>query len=185
MRNLDLALIGNGRIGALLDADASIVWALLPALRRRREVLRVAGRCHGTQRQLAFGRSNWSMVCALNSSTSLIPRCWYTRLHDRDGGIVELTDCVPRFYQHGRLYQPMTIVRSVRRIAGNPRVIVRCVRATATGATNRSATTGKQPHALRRFGPDAAVHDRRVADCDHRGAPILCRRYGDDGARCG
>ncbi len=30
MRNLDLALIGNGRIGALLDADASIVWCCFP-----------------------------------------------------------------------------------------------------------------------------------------------------------
>ena len=34
MTSLDLGLIGNGTIGALLDPLGDIVWACFPALRR-------------------------------------------------------------------------------------------------------------------------------------------------------
>ncbi len=39
----------------------------------------------------------------------------------RSGCVVEITDCVPRFRQHGRVFQPVTLVRRVRRLAGSPR----------------------------------------------------------------
>ena len=48
-----------------------------------------------------------------------------TRLYDRHGGGVEITDCAPRFIQHGRLFHPMTLVRRVRPLGGTPRIVVR------------------------------------------------------------
>jgi GH15 family glucan-1,4-alpha-glucosidase len=49
-----------------------------------------------------------------------------TRLFDARGGSLELLDFAPRFTQHGRPFRPLTLVRRIRPLAGNPRIVVRC-----------------------------------------------------------
>ncbi len=48
-----------------------------------------------------------------------------TRLFDRDGGAIEVTDFAPRFKQFGRMFRPVTLVRHIRPIAGSPRIRIR------------------------------------------------------------
>ena len=55
---------------------------------------------------------------------------------------IEITDCVPRFLRHGRLHQPTTIVRRVRRLAGSPRIGVRLRPVFEYGRTSPEITTG-------------------------------------------
>ena len=140
---LDLGLVGNGTIAALVDPVGVIVWACVPrvdgdpafcSLLRERDdkdpdafgffSIELAGFAHAEQRYL---RNTPVLV---------------TRLFDAEGGCVEITDFAPRFKQFGRVFCPLMIVRQVRRIAGAPRIIVRVRPAAEAGGVRRSATFG-------------------------------------------
>ncbi len=124
MRNLDLALVGNGRIAALLDNEGTIVWGCFPRFDGDAKFCALLANSTGSE---AHGMWSIDVVDRASVEQQYVTNTpvLTTRLHDRTGGIVEITDCVPRFHLHGRLFQPMTIVRAIRRIAGNPRVVVK------------------------------------------------------------
>jgi GH15 family glucan-1,4-alpha-glucosidase len=141
VRNLDLALIGNGRIGALVDANATIVWGCFPRFDGDPTFCALLDTAADDAVEGQWGielvdgeRAKQQYV----TNTAVVT----TRLYDRTGGIVEVTDCVPRFHQHGRLFQPMTVVRTLRRIAGNPRVVVRLRPSEGYGRPRPERTTG-------------------------------------------
>ena len=154
MRSLDLALIGNGRIGALVDADASIVWVCFPRFDGDPVFCALLDR--GAPGDV---RGIWSVELvdgaestqAYADNTAVV----VTRLTDSAGGVVEITDCAPRFELHGRLHQPTTIVRRIRRLAGSPRVVVRVRPMFAYGRTDPVVTTGS--HHIRYVGPELTL----------------------------
>src|SRR5690606_30577654 len=47
-----------------------------------------------------------------------------TRLEAEDGSAVEIVDFCPRFERSGRMYRPVAFVRTVRPVAGTPRMKV-------------------------------------------------------------
>ena len=65
-----------------------------------------------------------------------------TRLFDRDGASVEITDVMPRFHQHGRVFSPMMLVRRVTRTAGSPRIRISLRPAEQYGTRSAAATSG-------------------------------------------
>jgi GH15 family glucan-1,4-alpha-glucosidase len=65
-----------------------------------------------------------------------------TRLYDRHGGAVEVTDFAPRFGQYGRLFRPMMLVRRLRRLGGSPRLMLRLRPACDDGAARPATTRG-------------------------------------------
>ena len=154
MRTLDLALIGNGRIGALVAADATIAWSCFPRFDGDPVFCALLDTAPP-----ASARGLWSIELvdgiateqAYAENTAVL----FTLLTDRAGGVLEITDCVPRFQVHGRLHQPTTIVRRLRRVAGSPRVVVRLRPAFAWGRTVAAVTTGS--HHVRYVGPDFAL----------------------------
>ena len=149
--DLDLALIGNSRIGALLDSPGADCAYYSPGLTRATaSSMRLTdGADRSTE---GSGRSISDRFLSTSGSVLQAVQVLTTRLHDNSGGIVELTDCVPRFQQHGRLFQPTTIVRSLRRIAGNPQVVVRVHPGDAYGRTRPQRTVGS--HHIRYVGTD-------------------------------
>lgn len=154
MQSLDLALIGNGRIGALIDADATIVWGCFP--RFDGDPVFCALLDTAAPRD---ARGLWSIEVvdcvsatqAYADNTAVL----VTRLTDTTGGVVEITDCAPRFVHHGRLHQPMTIARRLRRLAGSPRVVVRLRPAFQYARAQPVTTTGS--HHVRYVGPDLTL----------------------------
>jgi GH15 family glucan-1,4-alpha-glucosidase len=152
--SLDLALIGNGRIGALVNADASIVWGCFPAFDGDPVFCSLLDTAPP-----ASARGLWSIDVverveasqAYTDNTAVL----VTRLTDSTGGVVEITDCAPRFLRHGRLHQPTTIVRRVRRLAGSPRVIVRLRPMFEHGRTQPAITMGS--HHVRYVSDDLAL----------------------------
>ena len=125
-RNLDLALIGNGAIGLLVDSTGRRRVGLLSALRRRRDVLRAARR----RAAAATERGIYAVEIIDHDARRAVVSSRTRRSSSRDcstgaGGAIEITDCVPRFMQHGRVFHPMAHVRVVRRLAGSPRIRVR------------------------------------------------------------
>src|SRR5206468_2265698 len=78
-----------------------------------------------------------------------------TRLYDRAGGGVEITDFAPRFRHHGRMFCPMMLVRHVRRMAGNPRIRVRVRPARDYGRRRADITCGSNH--IRYVGSELAL----------------------------
>jgi GH15 family glucan-1,4-alpha-glucosidase len=121
---LDLALIGNGRLAMLVDAEGAIVWGCFPqidgdpvfsALLDTAPADDFRGRYVVGLADLARVEQHYLRNTAVLS----------TRLTDRNGGSVDIIDCLPKFSQHSRLFQPMLHVRQVKRVAGTPRITIR------------------------------------------------------------
>jgi GH15 family glucan-1,4-alpha-glucosidase len=138
MNNLDLALIGNCTIGALVDARANVVWSCFPRfdgdpvfcslLRSSDDYGFFAAElsdCERTEQQY------------LENTAILV-----TRLYDRHGGAIEITDFAPRFGQYGRMFLPMMLVRQIRRLSGSPRITLRARPACDNGAGRPEITWG-------------------------------------------
>jgi GH15 family glucan-1,4-alpha-glucosidase len=141
VNSLDLALIGNCTIGALVDRNAQIVWTCLPrfdgdavfcSLLREPEA---ADDCGFFSIDLAdFERAEQHY---LENTAVLV-----TRLYDQHGGCVEVTDFAPRFGQYGRMFRPMMLVRRLQRLVGSPRLSIRLRPACDYGAGRPNITCG-------------------------------------------
>jgi GH15 family glucan-1,4-alpha-glucosidase len=154
MRTLDLAIVGNGAIGLLVDPAAAIVWGCFPRLDSDATFCALLDDAKpGAERGIFaidlvdMARSEQSY--ATNSAVLV------TRLFDNAGGTVEITDCVPRFLHNGRIFHPMMLVRRIRRIAGSPRITIRLRPAVAYGSEVPVVTSGSSH--LRFVMPDVTL----------------------------
>jgi GH15 family glucan-1,4-alpha-glucosidase len=135
MTSLDLALVGNGTIGALIDPSGEIVWGCFP---------RFDG--DPTFCSLLGGSGSFAIELAdvTRREQEYLPNTpiLVTRLFDSTGGAVEISDFAPRFRQFGRLFCPMMLVRRIKRIGGNPRVRIRLRPTHGYGGARRTTTCG-------------------------------------------
>ena len=142
MSGLDLALIGNSSVAALLDARARIVWSCLPRFDSDPAFCALLRTEDGSEDRAGlfevdladFERSEQAYI----AHTPILR----TRLYDRHGGAVEITDFAPRFKQFGRLFCPVMLMRQIRPIAGSPRVRVRIRPLCEYGARRPAMTWG-------------------------------------------
>jgi GH15 family glucan-1,4-alpha-glucosidase len=140
-RNLDLAVIGNCEIAALIDADATIVFACLPRL-------------DGDPVFCALLDSGPSPDESGVFAVDLLDRVERTRRYVRNTAVVETTladaqgnrlrvvDFCPRFRARGRTFRPMAIVRMLEPLDGRPVVRVRVRPRFEHGATTPRVTRG-------------------------------------------
>jgi GH15 family glucan-1,4-alpha-glucosidase len=119
--NLDLALIGNCAVSALVDKRAAIVWCCAPRFDGDPIFHSLLGNAAGTQQDgvfsvelEGFARSEQ----AYDPSTAVVR----TRLFDAAGEGIEIVDFCPRFLNRDRSFRPAQIVRRVRPLVGHPRV---------------------------------------------------------------
>ncbi len=151
MRNLDLALVGNGRIGLLIDASGTVVWGCFP---RFDGDATFCALLDDKPDESVAGQFAIELLDAAATEQAYLPNSAVltTRLTDKNGGVVEITDCAPRFIHHERLFQPVTLVRRLQRVAGSPRIVVR-LRPTFEYGRSRPAVTMGSNH-LRYVGPE-------------------------------
>jgi GH15 family glucan-1,4-alpha-glucosidase len=119
--SLDLALIGNCAIGALVDRRGTVVWCCMP---------RFDGDpvFHALLDPPSLQASDGCMMVELehlvrveqayDHGTAIVR----TRLFDADGQGIEVADFAPRFHHRDRIFRPAQLVRRVRPLAGHPRV---------------------------------------------------------------
>jgi GH15 family glucan-1,4-alpha-glucosidase len=140
-RSLDLAPVGNGRIGWLVDARGTVVWGCWPRFDADPTFCALLDDAPD-----ATARGLWSIELAdlARVDQAYLPNTALlsTRLVDRAGGTIEIVDCAPRFRRHDRLYAPPQFVRRVSRLAGAPRVTVRLRPASDWGAERPALTMG-------------------------------------------
>jgi len=141
MSGLDLASTGNAAVSTLIDAQGRIVWACLPrpdgdalfcALLRGNEGAADLG-CFAVELE-GLARTEQHYI----ANTPVL----VTRLIDSGGGAVEITDFAPRFRQHGRLFAPSQLVRTVTPVSGSPRIRIRLRPATGYGRAPAARVAG-------------------------------------------
>ena len=118
--SLNLGVIGNCAYSALVDDKATIVWSCLP----RFDGDPVFNSLLDPSEQGSF----WAIELEdferseqrYEPNTAILR----TRLHDRQGQSVEITDFAPRFFNRGRTFRPLTLVRRLTVLSGSPRIRV-------------------------------------------------------------
>jgi GH15 family glucan-1,4-alpha-glucosidase len=118
---LDLAIIGNCRIAALVNPTGRIVWWCFPRFDSDPVFSRLLagdeekGFCDVVLDDLA--KSHASYV----RNTPIV----VTELEDKHGGRIRITDFAPRFSMFERIFRSPQIVRRIEPLAGLPRIQIR------------------------------------------------------------
>ncbi|MEE4199626.1 glycoside hydrolase family 15 protein [Erythrobacter sp.] len=140
--SLELWPIGNCQISGLIDESGALVWGCVP---------RVDGDpvfsalLNDGQRDAGIWRFELEgQVSARQSYIRNTPNL-VTTLEAGDGSAVEILDFCPRFERSGRMYRPVSYVRIVRPIAGNPRIRV-VLRPTSNYGASVAETTNGTNH---------------------------------------
>ena len=121
-QDLNLAVIGNCQIAALIDPGGAIIWACLPRLdgdpvfsallnpvgdaERGAFAITLQGAAYSRQRYLR--------------NTAIVET-----IHEGDHATVKVTDFCPRFRSRDRMHRPAMIVRIVEPVVGRPVICVR------------------------------------------------------------
>jgi GH15 family glucan-1,4-alpha-glucosidase len=120
-QGLDLAVVGNGRIAALIDPRARVVWWCFPRFDSDPVFCRLlAGNEEKGLTDVVldgFVRSHSEYV-----RNSAIVR---TTLTDMNGATVQVTDFAPRFRNFGRMTKPPQLIRIIEPLSGMPRISIR------------------------------------------------------------
>lgn len=138
MTDLDLALIGNCAFAALVDRRARVVWACVPRIDGDPIFCSLLDEdADAGFFEIAIEGFARAEQCYEKNSAILV-----TRLHDANGGIVEVVDFAPRFRQYDRVFRPISMVRRLRPVAGDPRVVVRIRPRAGYGGARPAVTQG-------------------------------------------
>ena len=124
LRNLDLAVIGNCEVAALIDADATIVYCCLPRLDGDAVFSALIDGDPSPDERGVFAIDLLDCVEKKQRYVRNTP-ILETVLGDAQGNRLRIVDFCPRFRARGRTYRPMTIVRLVEPLGGRPVVRVR------------------------------------------------------------
>ena len=152
--NLDLGLIGNCTISALIDAQARMVWCCMPRFDSDPVFHALLDSADGIGDEGSFQiqlEGCQTSEQAYDENTAILR----TRLFDGRGGAVEVTDFAPRFFRHERPFRPMQLVRRVRAIQGTPRIRIVLRPRADWGRTTPSRTRGSNH--LRFVTPERTV----------------------------
>jgi GH15 family glucan-1,4-alpha-glucosidase len=161
--NLNIGIIGNCGIAALIDKQASIVWCCLP----RFDKDPVFHSLLGSPKE-APGEGTFSVVMddLVSSEQAYIPNTALlkTTLHGRSGS-VQVIDFVPRFYWRERIFRPQMIVRRILPLSGSPRIRIRVKPRFEYGSMTPAMTFGSNH--VRYSGPSFAIRLTTDAPIDY------------------
>ncbi|MGE4280938.1 MAG: glycoside hydrolase family 15 protein [Magnetospirillum sp.] len=139
MSSLELGIIGNCTIAALVDSKASIVWNCFPRLDGDAVFQSLVNGNDGID-----GEFSVSLVDQVHTEQEYLPNSAILRtvLSDRHGGLVEVVDFCPRFALYERIYRPPMIVRRILPLKGRPRLRIRLRPRFGNGALMPQITRG-------------------------------------------
>jgi GH15 family glucan-1,4-alpha-glucosidase len=118
--SLELGVIGNGSVAALIDGRGRIVWCCLPRFDADASFCALLSpTTEGGDWAIELEDLERTEQFYLANTAVLV-----TRLFDHHGGAIEITDSAPRHRANGRLYHPVMLARRVAPISGSPRIRV-------------------------------------------------------------
>jgi GH15 family glucan-1,4-alpha-glucosidase len=151
MASLDLGIVGNCTISALIDRQGTIVWSCFP----RFDGDALFCRLLDSDGDRGFYAVELGDLVEIEQKYLPNTAVLVTRLADRTGGGVEITDFAPRFLQFGRIFRPTTLMRILRPFGETPRVRIRLRPMFHYGARRPEITRGSNH--IRYVGPDVSV----------------------------
>jgi GH15 family glucan-1,4-alpha-glucosidase len=163
MGNLDLGLIGNCGIGALVDKRARIVWCCLPRFDGDPIFHQLLGSKTGNPDDGAFSIE----LADIRASDQFYVRntaILKTILHGESGSI-EVTDYIPRFYMRNRPFRPQTLVRRISIKEGRPRIRIKLRPRFGYGQAVPSLTSGSNH--IRYVAPEMTLRLTTDAPLDY------------------
>ena len=149
--SLELGVIGNCTFSALVDRHARITWACMPRFD--------ADPVFNALLDPSAAGSAWSIELEglvrseqqyEHNTAVLVTRMW-----DAQGNGLEVSDFAPRYFSRGRIFRPLQIVRRLRPIAGQPRIVMRLRPRFDWGRIVPVITRGS--HHVRFVGPEATL----------------------------
>ena len=161
--NLDIGIIGNCGIAALMDRKANIVWCCLPRFDKDPVFHALLGSPKQAPGEGAFSVKLDDFV---SSEQSYVPNTALlkTTLHGRSGS-VQVIDFVPRFYWRDRAFRPQMIIRRIIPIGGSPRIRIRVKPRFEYGSIEPAMTFGSNH--VRYAGPKFAIRLTTDAPIDY------------------
>ena len=135
MNNLELGIIGNGTVAALIDEQGTCNWMCLPRLDGEpvfnsllggdgRFAVRLKGLCQTEQK---YRRNTGILETTLLAS---------------DGSAIRIVDFTPRFMDRGRIFRPASMIRRIEPVAGMPAITVELVAQMDKGARDMPVVRG-------------------------------------------
>lgn len=117
--SLDLGIVGNGSIAALIDGRGSIVWGCVPAFDGDPVFCALL-----SPRDINGGDYSIELEHFVSAEQHYLVNTAVLRtvLRDANGGAVEITDFAPRWHHHERFFRPMMLLRRIRPLSGSPRI---------------------------------------------------------------
>jgi GH15 family glucan-1,4-alpha-glucosidase len=136
--NLNLAVVGNCQIAALIDEGGRIAWMCLPRHDGDPFFYSLLGgdRDEGYADVQLVNLAQRSQVYRRN--TAIVE----TTLRDSTGGSLRITDFCPRYRRFARMYRPMSLIRIIEPVAGRPVVRLRIRPRYDYGASQPPVTVG-------------------------------------------
>ena len=146
-RNLELGVIGNCAISALVDPLGAIVWSCFPRLDGD-PVFCALLQHNGHDGAFTVEMKDTASATQRYLDNSAILE---TLITDSGGNTIEITDYCPRFLRYGRMFRPPVIMRRIRPVSGRPIITVRIKPRMANGAVTPEITRGSNH--MRFVGP--------------------------------
>ncbi|GHA80590.1 glycoside hydrolase family 15 protein [Cognatilysobacter bugurensis] len=119
--SLDLGVIGNGTVAALVDPEGRFVFGCVPAFDGDPTFCSLLSPRHHQGGDWAI-----ELIDGVDCEQHYLANTAVLRtvLRDAHGGAIEIVDFAPRWYQFDRFFRPVMFVRRVRVLAGQPRIRV-------------------------------------------------------------
>lgn len=164
MPNLDLWIIGNCQVSALIDRAGSFVWGCVP--RVDGDPLFSAllqGHDEGGEPQSGCWSIDVENCKAIHQAYRRNTPILESTFEDGAGNALEVIDFCPRRQRLDRVYRPTAFVRIIRPLAGAPRLRIRLRPSNGYGAAAAGRTFGSNhvryvlDHASYRLTTDAPV----------------------------
>ena len=141
MSSLNLAVIGNCQIAALLNERGRMEWACLPQFDSDPAfcTLLMEDEQHPARgvyeiELIDFERAEQNYI----RNTAIVQ----TTLYDKHGSGLRITDYAPRFQLFGRVYHPVMLIRTLTPLDGWPRIKIHVRPAGNYGAQDATITHG-------------------------------------------
>lgn len=125
--SLDLGVIGNCSIAALIDRRARIVWGCFPRFDRDPVFCSlIDNEANDGDEAPKKGFFAIELVGMTRCEQSYLDNTAILSsvLSDDQGNAIEILDFAPRFVRYERFFRPPQLVRRVRRVSGRPRIRV-------------------------------------------------------------
>jgi GH15 family glucan-1,4-alpha-glucosidase len=121
MASLDLGIVGNCTISALIDRSGTVVWSCFP----RFDGDPLFCKLLDEDGERGFYSIELHDLAEVQQSYLANTAVLVTRLTDARGEGVEISDFAPRFQQFGRTFRPTTLMRIVKPFGETPRIRIR------------------------------------------------------------